>query len=142
MICFKYRPFSELTLRELYDVLHLRDEVFVVGQKITAECEVDGLDPECGHILGSTEDDRIVATARLFMAKDPIIVGRVAVHPDFRRQGLGAAVMRFAHEIIGQRPAALSAQAHLQAWYEGLGWVASGPVYIEAEIPHIHMDRR
>lgn len=141
MLTFACKRFDDLTLRELYDVLWLRDAVFVVGQKITAESEVDGLDPQCSHVLGRDADGRIVATARLFLGDVPVKVGRIAVHPDLQRQGLGTDLMHFVDGVIGERRAAMSAQAHLTAWYASLGWQPIGAVYIEADIPHQRMVR-
>jgi len=141
MLHFALKRFDDLTLRELYDVLWLRDAVFVVGQKITAECEVDGSDPQCSHVLGRDEGGRIVATARLFLGETPIKVGRIGVHPDLQRQGLGTALMQFIAEVLGDRPAIMSAQAHLTAWYTSLGWQPLGSVYSEAGIPHQRMTR-
>lgn len=126
---------------ELHDILWLRNEVFVVGQKITMEAEVDGLDPECVHVVGVDESGRTVATARLFMAKDPIKVGRIAVARDLQGHGLGTALMHHVHEVMGDRPGAMSAQDYLRKWYGSLGWVADSDVYDEAGIPHVHMVR-
>lgn len=140
-IRWQHKPFAQLSLDELYGLLWLRDEVFVVGQGITAESEVDGLDPQCVHIWGEDETGRIVACARLFWHKDPIKVGRVAVHPKLQRSGLGSALMGYVHTVLGQRAAAMSAQAHLEPWYARLGWTRDGAVYDEAGIPHVHMTR-
>ena len=136
-----HKAFADLTLHELYELLCLRDEVFVVGQKITAEPEVDGLDPQCTHILGRDANGRMIATARLFLDKTPVKVGRVAVASARQGQGLGTALMAYVHTVLGARPAAMSAQAHLGPWYSRLGWQPVGEVYVEAEIPHMHMKR-
>ena len=138
---FDHRPFEKLTLRELHDVLWLRNEVFVFGQRFTAEPEVDGRDPECVHVMG-WDGARLVATARLFVDKDPVKVGRIAVHNDLQGRGLGTDLMRYVHGLLGDRPAAMSAQAHLERWYGSLGWERVGEVYEEAEIPHLRMVRR
>lgn len=139
---FSHKRFEDLTLMELHDLLWLRNEVFVFGQKITAEPEVDGLDPECVHVIGRLRHDkRVVATARLFMDDDPVKVGRVAVALELQRSGSGTRLMQYVHEVIGQRPAALSAQDYLRKWYTGLGWVVDSDVYSEADIPHVHMHR-
>ncbi|MSP92874.1 MAG: GNAT family N-acetyltransferase [Myxococcales bacterium] len=141
-ISFVHRQFDELTLRELYDLLHLRDLVFVVGQRITAECEVDGHDPEYAHVLGRADDGRLVATARVNVAKTPMKVGRVAVHTDLQRAGLGTRLMRYVHDqVMRDAPGEMSAQAHLVPWYASLGWRPQGEVYIEAEIAHRWMVR-
>jgi len=141
-IRFVHRPFAELSLMELHDILWLRNEVFVHGQKITDEPEVDGHDPECTHVFGVDDTSgRTVATARVFLGKTPVKVGRVAVALDTQRGGVGTALMHAVHDVIGDRRATLSAQAYLQRWYERLGWIAEGGIYDEAGIPHIWMVR-
>ena len=138
---FIHRRFDALSLRELHDILWLRNEVFVFGQKITAEPEVDGLDPECTHILGLTASGRVVATARYFSALNPVKVGRVAVHQDMQRGGVGTLMMQYLIDVMGHYTLEVSAQLYLKEWYAGLGWIPDGDVYDEAEIPHIHMVR-
>lgn len=140
-LTFAHKPFAELTLTELYELLWLRDIVFVVGQQITAECEVDGHDPECEHVIGRDASGKIVATARLFLGKNPVKVGRVAVHTDLQRSGLGSELMAYVNGILGDRPGLMSAQAHLGPWYTRMGWQQVGDVYEEARIPHIKMIR-
>jgi ElaA protein len=140
-VAFSRRAFDELSLRDLHDLLRLREQVFVVGQRITAEAEIDGHDPECVHVLGRDGAGRIVATARLFLARDPVAVGRIAVHPDLQRRGVGTALMGYVHDLLGARAAGMSAQAHLAPWYGRLGWRVQGAVYDEAGIPHVRMTR-
>lgn len=137
---FEYKAFADLTLTQLYQMLWLRNEVFVVGQKITAEPEVDGLDPECAHAM-LWLDGRLIGTARVFTERAPLVVGRVAIHNDFQRGGHGTQLMQALQEELGDAPAELHAQAHLEAWYARLGWVREGDVFIEAEIPHVTMHR-
>ncbi len=132
------KPFAAMTLDELYKVLWLRDIVFVVGQKITSESEVDGRDPECHHAM-LWQDDRVIGTARVFADCDPNIVGRVAIHTDFQRQGLGSELMEHIQTWLTGRPAELHAQAHLEDWYRSLGWTRNSDVFMEAEIPHVTM---
>lgn len=136
---FSLKAWEALGRDELYALLHLRDLVFVVGQGITAEPEVDGRDPQCHH-AALWEGTRPVATARLFMEEDPVVVGRVAVHPERQRGGIGTRLMEAVQEALGARRATLHAQAHLEDWYARLGWVREGEVFVEAEIPHVHMN--
>lgn len=140
-LVFTHKAFADLELRELYDLLALRDRVFVVGQKITAESEIDGEDPQCIHVIGRDQAGAIVATARIFMDEHPAKVGRVAVDNHLQHLGLGRQLMAHVHRVLGDRRAAMSAQAHLEPWYASLGWQREGDVYIEAEIPHLHMER-
>ena len=130
--------FDELTAREVYDLLHLRDLVFVVGQKITSVAEVDGLDPQCAHARAFL-DEKLVGTVRVFVDARPLVVGRVAVHPDHQGNGIGTAMMEFVQGWLGARTTELPAQAHLEPWYTRLGWTRVGDPYIEADIPHVTM---
>ena len=134
------KPFDELTLLELYGALHVRDLVFVVGQKITAEPEIDGQDPRCEHAL-LWEGSTLVGTLRIFAQQTPRVIGRVAVLPQRQGHGLGTWMMRKVQEHLGHAAAELHAQAHLEAWYSSLGWRRVGDVYLEADIPHVTMRR-
>ena len=140
-LTYACKAFDELSTRELYEILHLRDLVFVVGQKITSEPEVDGLDPDFEHVLGRLETGVLVATARLSSGTRPIRVGRIAVHPDHQHRGIGTSLMEEIHRHLGNRPAQIHAQAHLEDWYSRLGWKTRGSVFLEAEIPHLTMWR-
>lgn len=128
-------------MHELYAILWLRDEVFVVGQKITAESEVDGEDPRCTHVIGRDESGKVIATARVFLDDLPVKVGRVAVHPSLQGRGVGSQLMTYVNDLLGQRPGKMSAQAHLEGWYRSLGWRRVGETYVEAEILHVAMVR-
>lgn len=138
-ISFAVKAFDSLSLRELYDVLHLRDLVFVVGQGITSEPEVDGEDPLAHHGLVRDPLGRLVGTFRLFLGESPIRVGRIAVHPELQRGGVGTEMMRRLADYLGDRPALMHAQAYLEPWYRRLGWQSYGERYLEAEIEHISM---
>ncbi|MFM8385318.1 MAG: GNAT family N-acetyltransferase [Planctomycetia bacterium] len=141
-LAFTLRPFGALSLQELHDLVRLREEVFVVGQRITAEAEFDGLDPQAHHVLARAAGGGLVATARLFLGSDPVKVGRVAVAVPLQRGGVGTALMGYVHEVLGHRPAVMSAQAHLVGWYRRLGWVPEGDGYDECGIPHQRLGRR
>jgi ElaA protein len=132
------KAFEELSRTELYELMVLRNRVFVVGQKITAEAEVDGLDPQCHHVLMYV-DGELVGTARLFWNEEPVKVGRICVDTAQQRGGLGTAMMEQVQEFLGDRPAVMNAQQYLEAWYESLGWERRGDVFDEAEIPHVKM---
>jgi len=134
-------PFEALTLRDLYSVLELRCQVFVVEQKITVEPELDGRDHECAHVLVEANGG-LVATARVFTAADPLVIGRVAVARSKRRAGLGSALMHALARHYEGRSLLVHARAELEPWYARLGFRAQGPVYLEAELPHVTMVRR
>jgi len=141
MFTFDIRPFDQLTLRELYDILALRDRVFVVGQKITSEPEVDGLDPRAWHAQVVDDNGTLVATLRVFLDETPAVVGRVATDPTRQGQGIGSWMMTELQAWLGDRPAMMHAQAYLEGWYGRLGWQSYGQHYLEAGIPHVSMRR-
>ncbi len=142
MLCtFICKPFATLSTLELHGLIWLREMVFVVGQKITAESEVDAEDPACAHMLGRDQTGRLVATARLRLDRLPVKAGRIAVHPDCQRRGIGRGLMAAIDSELAGRPAELHAQAHLEGWYAGLGWRREGANFVEAGIEHVRMVR-
>lgn len=140
-LTFALKAFDALSVHELHELVRLREEVFVVGQRITAEAEFDGLDPQAHHVLGRDGEGTLVATARLFLGSDPVKVGRVAVAVPLQRSGLGTQLMQQVHAALGGRAAVMSAQAHLEGWYRRLGWVPEGAPYDECGIPHRRLSR-
>lgn len=141
--------FYELSLNELYDVMRLRQLVFVVEQNC-AYVDADGYDAVAMHLLGWSAGPKpqLNAYARLFapgVKYDEAAIGRVVTHPDVRASGLGRALM---HEAIarlrtqhGDVAIRLSAQRYLERFYNELGFVVAGEPYDEDGIPHIEMVR-
>ena len=140
-IHFCRRAFQELSVAELYELLRLRGDVFVVEQGVSEENDVDGRDPECVHVLGRDAQGDLVAAARMLMVDSPILVSRVVVREDARGRGVGTALMRTIETYVGSCRAEMSAQAHLEAWYTRHGWVREGEVYDEVGIPHLKLVR-
>lgn len=136
-------PFAALTTATLYAVLKLRVDVFVVEQQC-AYGELDGQDDTALHVLGLL-DGTILAYARVLapLADGVPHIGRVVVDPRYRGKGLGVAVMqealRAAREAFGVCDVAVSAQAHLQRFYEDLGFKRTSDVYDWDGIPHVDM---
>jgi ElaA protein len=132
-------PADEMTQRELYAVLRLRSEVFVVEQ----ECvylDLDGrdLEPATRHVWIES-DGRAIAALRVLDEGDGVHrVGRVCTDPARRSQGLAAMLMRFVMEHVGP-PLFLGAQLHLQHYYERFGFTVCGDVWDENGIPHMPM---
>jgi len=144
---FEWLPFDRLSPRQLHDVLQLRQRVFVVEQRCTY-LDVDGLDPQCWHGLGTDSAGTLVASARLvppgLKYQEPAI-GRVVSAPEARRQGYGRQVMR---EAIAQvkrlypgQGIRLGAQTYLERFYTELGFEPVGEPYDEDGIPHLSMLR-
>ena len=120
----------------------VRHTVFVIGQNVPPEIEVDALDPECFHFLASDLDGNPVGTARVDHEGH---IGRVAVLEAWRGCGVGTALMEAAVECVREQklPAALlNSQTSAARFYEKLGFAAEGEEFMEAGIPHIAMSKR
>lgn len=123
--------------KELSSVRH---EVFVKGQNVPEELEIDGLDDRCSHIL-ALADGKPVGTARLTPDGH---IGRVAVLREFRQYGIGREIMKQIEEIAfetGFDRVELSAQLHAIPFYEKLGYTTCGEVFLDAGIEHRHMKK-
>lgn len=133
--------FAELTPAQLYGLLRLRVDVFVVEQ----ECpypELDGRDtePTTEH-LWIEVDGEPVATVRVLEGDGHAVIGRVATAREHRGHGYAAQLLEEAIRRIGDREIRIGAQAYLERWYERFGFVRSGPDYLEDGIPHLPMVR-
>ncbi len=122
----------------------LRRAVFMGEQGISEAEEMDDLDDEAVHLL-ATIDGRPVGTARILFAGTTGKIGRICVLADQRGTGLGARLVVAALDYLRAQPAIttakLSAQDHAIGFYEKLGFVAQGPFYDDAGIPHKDMVR-
>ncbi len=133
------------TSEELPDCISVRRDVFVVGQNVPEDLEVDGLDVQCTHFIARV-DGRAVGTARLRITPEGIAKAeRVAVRADVRGQRLGHRLMDALEAEArrqGHDEVVLSAQVPVIPFYEARGYVAEGPVYLDAGIDHRTMRRR
>ncbi|AYA35986.1 GNAT family N-acetyltransferase [Hymenobacter oligotrophus] len=141
------KPFAALTLTELYDLLQLRSEVFVVEQTCAFQ-DIDGMDQQAYHLLGYTPAGELAAYARLFEAGrsyEQVSIGRVVVSPKYRRYGLGRNLMGQAiaqcEALFGPQPIKIGAQYYLRAFYRSFGFEQLDDIYLEDGIEHIHMLR-
>jgi ElaA protein len=119
----------------------LRRIVFIDEQGVSEADELDGQDDEAIHLLARL-DGQPVGTARLLIAGSTGKIGRVCVLAQARRQGLGAALIRKAVQVLKDRGcfrAVLGAQTHATGFYERLGFLADGPEYMDAGIAHRDM---
>ncbi|MFD2447372.1 GNAT family N-acetyltransferase [Vogesella fluminis] len=140
--------FDDFGVRQLYEVLQLRDQVFVVEQQ-SIYGDLDGLDQRCRHLSGRDGSERLLAYARLLAPgvryPDAVAIGRVVVAPDRRGGGLGRLLMLQAiHHCEQLYPGCaimLSAQAPLQRFYEGLGFVVRSDPYDDGGMLHVDMYR-
>ncbi|MFN3138348.1 MAG: GNAT family N-acetyltransferase [Allomuricauda sp.] len=138
------KTFDELSIHELYQILRLRSEVFVVEQDCVYQ-DVDNKDQKALHIMGM-KDGQVVAYTRVFKPGDyfdNVSIGRVVVRQDQRKYGLGKQIMLATMAAIDQRfpnkPIEISAQSYLLKFYTDLGFSAFGEEYLEDGIPHRRM---
>ncbi|GAB2474581.1 GNAT family N-acetyltransferase [Comamonas humi] len=143
---WSFRYFDELSLRDLYDALALRCEVFIVEQ--VAFQDPDGEDQTAWHLLGRDAAGKLQAYCRVLppgQHYDEPSIGRVVVAPTARGTGAGWELMRHGiDELQRLWPGAairIGAQAHLQRFYEGCGFAVASEPYLEDGIPHLKMLR-
>lgn len=136
--------FSEFQPHELYQVLQLRSEVFVVEQTCIYQ-DMDGKDLKALHVLGKQHED-LLSYARILtedQAQGEIAVGRVIVAPSLRGTGEGHRLMAYCLSYVAEHFAnpsvRISAQAHLVTFYEIHGFQSTGKNYLEDGIPHCEM---
>jgi ElaA protein len=142
---WKLVAFEHLGVADLYELLALRQLVFVVEQTCPY-LDADGKDARALHLLGRDEAGRLVAYARLFAPGASFVeaaIGRVVTHPSVRRTGAGRALMREAirrtREAFGPGPIRIGAQRYLERFYGELGFVIASEPYDEDGIPHVEM---
>lgn len=140
------KNYQEVTKDELYSVLRLRAEVFVVEQDCPYQ-DVDDKDQRAWHLFG-VDQGEVVAYLRVFKAGDyfqEISIGRVVVKPTYRATGLGHQLMKKAIRFIESKPGdtsiRISAQTYLKKFYESHGFKQVGAPYLEDGLPHIGMLR-
>ena len=146
MIHFEIKKFEEFTIHELYAVLNLRSDVFVVEQN-SVYLDLDYKDQKALHILGYV-GEKLVAHSRVFQPGDYFelaSIGRVVVAKDYRKYGYGHQLITCSitaiKEYFNETNIHISAQLYLKKFYETHGFVAKGEEYLEDSIPHIGMDK-
>jgi len=141
------KTFNELNANELYSLLRLRSEVFVVEQNCIF-LDMDNNDQKAYHTIGFIGEE-VVATTRLFdkniMYDGYQSIGRVVGSPKHRGLGIGKALMQYSiqecERLFGKGPIKIGAQLYLKKFYNEQGFEQSGDVYLEDEIDHIPMIR-
>lgn len=140
------KSFNELTLDELYAILQLRSQVFVVEQNCIYQ-DIDEKDKNAIHVIGK-KYKKIVAYTRIFRPGDYFknaSIGRVVVDKTFRKNKFGKAIMIASIKTIensfDEATIELSAQQYLVKFYKGLNFKETGSGYLEDGIPHIKMIR-
>jgi ElaA protein len=138
-------PFSKLSLNQLYELLKLRMEVFVVEQNCPYQ-DNDGKDEKSYHLMGINSEGILVAYARVLPAGltfEEVSIGRVCTSASVRKNGSGKELMQqallFIKNTFGNVPVRIGAQLYLKRFYSGLGFSAEGEEYLEDNIPHVEM---
>jgi ElaA protein len=140
------KHFNDLTPSELYNILQLRNEVFIVEQTCPYQ-DCDNKDLKAWHLMG-LEEERLITYSRLLapgISYSESSIGRIVSSPSARKRGMGKKLMTesiqqirnlFQTDIIR-----IGAQQYLKNFYESFGFVQEGETYLEDNIPHIIMLR-
>jgi ElaA protein len=143
---FQIKTFKELNTTELYNILQLRSEVFVVEQDCVYQ-DIDFKDQKSLHVFAS-KNDKIIAYTRVFKPGDYFensSIGRVVVADAERKHGFGHDLMKASIKAIKENYNAdlitISAQKYLKKFYEAHQFIQVGEEYLEDGIPHIRMDK-
>ena len=138
------KHFHELTTQELYNILQLRSEVFVVEQNCIYQ-DIDGKDQKAVHIF-LKENKNVLAYSRIFDESEYFenpSIGRVVVKKEKRGSELGKKIMvegaKYIKETFTNKKIEISAQKYLKDFYSELGYEFTGNEYLEDGIPHIRM---
>ncbi len=144
MLTIKTKYFNELTTKELYNLLQLRSEVFIVEQDCAYQ-DIDGKDQKALHVLGY-KNENLIAYTRIFKAGDyfkEASIGRVVVAKNERQYKYGYKIMKASIEAVEdnfkENKIVISAQTYLKKFYNNLGFIETGKEYLEDGIPHKKM---
>lgn len=145
-IYFETRTFTDFSLLELYEILSLRSDTFVLEQRSLYR-DIDHKDPLALHLLGFV-NDTIIAYARLFRAGDyyeNASIGRIVVREGYRDNGAGKELLQRAitliEETFREPRITVGAQMHLKRFYEKFGFQEQSAPYDEDGIMHILMTK-
>ena len=146
-ITWQLKEFKNLTPLEVYEILQLRSEVFVVEQNCVF-LDADNKDQYSYHLQGRV-DEKLVAYVRILppgLAYEEPSIGRVLSSPAYRNRGAGIELMKKAIEettiLFGIQPIMIGAQLYLKRFYENLGFIKCSDIYMEDDIQHIKMIRK
>ena len=135
MTTFICKKFNELSLYELYEIMALRQEVFVVEQNCPY-LDADGKDQSAWHLMGLNENKKLVAYS----------IGRVVTSTSARGGGIGRELMeqsiQWMEKLFPAQDIKIGAQCYLEKFYKSLGFEIAGDEYLEDGIPHYPMLRK
>lgn len=145
IVTWTCKKFNELSPAELYNILKLRSEVFVVEQNCVY-LDTDGKDTDAWHLCGWLNGELLVAYARLLapgVSYAEASIGRVVSSPAHRKDGYGKILMQKAIEntcsIFSVTAIKIGAQQYLTTFYNNLGFTVTSEPYLEDGIPHVEM---
>lgn len=146
MLSFSCLPFDQLTPYELYDIMALRQEVFVVEQNCPY-LDADGKDLHSWHLMGRDVQGKLICYTRLLpegLSYDGYVsIGRVVSSPAARGTGAGKILIRrsidMCRHLFGNQPIKIGAQTYLLKFYARFGFQSTGEEYLEDGIPHTKM---
>jgi len=138
------KRFKELSVEEVYQILRIRSEVFVIEQRCIYE-DIDGKDEKAMHVMGKN-NNKIIAYTRILDSGDSCdfpSISRVVVKKKNRGEERGRKIMKetikYIVEELKGKTIVLAAQTYLEKFYSELGFIAEGEEYLEDEIPHQKM---
>ena len=141
---FIWHNFDSISKEQLYDVLSLRQRVFIIEQDCFYE-DLDYSDQEANHLL-LYKDNKLIGYSRVFppgIKYDAASIGRIVTDLGFRGKGYGKAItqesIQFLKNNFAESDISISAQYRLVNFYEDLGFKKEGSVYLEDDIDHIKM---
>ncbi len=142
---FQCKHFNELSVIEFHDIVSVRLKTFVVEQNCVYQ-DLDGKDKKCYHLICRDGMGNIVATARILppgISYGEVSIGRVVLQEELRGNGQGHELMNkcmeFCEKEFGRVPVRISAQKHLERFYNGHLFFSTGKDYEEDGIPHVEM---
>lgn len=147
-IDWKLKSFDDLSNKELYSIMQLRAEVFVVEQNCPYQ-DADGKDLKSFHLMGFDTNGKLIAYTRILppnISYSEASIGRVVSSPSVRGKGVGKKLMEQSiveiEKSFGRVPIKIGAQLYLKKFYEDFGFEMSSDEYLEDNIPHIEMLRK
>ncbi|MCD6039803.1 MAG: elaA [Gammaproteobacteria bacterium] len=133
--------FSDLSKERLYEILKFRMEIFILEQR-SFYLDLDEIDQKAVHFMGFNQG-KLIAYARVNQDASVLYIRRVAIHADFRKQGIGAQLMQqvlnFSNTVENISLIELDAQYHLESFYARYGFSLLGEPYDDGGILHVKM---
>lgn len=135
--------FKKLSPIDLYNILKLRQDVFIIEQNCIYD-DIDGLDPDCEHLM-LYDNYKLVAYSRIVPAGKKFAlpsIGRIVVAKEYRGDGLGRRLVKKSVDLLrsaGQQQIVIEAQSYLHKFYESIGFIKISDLYEVDGIDHIKM---